>query len=139
MPCPSLWIYLFPLFSLFPDVLRLHVSTMSRGTIFVLSPSAGMLYRKSLPGTSCALHNGDPTIPPQHSTSSTSLSLRRTCTRSAHWSLLITSLSRELCFLQTVAGFTFDHTVLHFTSTECPDWGTVTPFYGSVRLFCFSD
>ena len=52
---------------------RLHVSTTSRATIFMLLPLAGTPYRKSPPETSCALHNGGLTTLSQRSTSSTSL------------------------------------------------------------------
>ena len=52
---------------------RLHVSTMSRATIFVLSPLAGTPYRKSPPETSCAPHSGSLTTLSRRSTSSTSL------------------------------------------------------------------
>ena len=52
---------------------RLHISTTSRATIFVLSPLAGTPYRKSPPKASCTLRSGGLTTLSQRSTSSTSL------------------------------------------------------------------
>ena len=116
---------------------RLHVSSMSRAMIFVLSPLAGMPYRKSPPATSCALRSGDLTTPPWRFTLLTSSSLRRKCTRSGRWSLLLKSLILELCSLQTIAVSTLDHTSNHFY------WvfrsGYCCSLIGSVLSFLFPD
>ena len=89
-------------------------------------------YRKSLPKTSC----GDLTAPSRCSTLLTSPSMRRTCTRWAHWSLLITSLILELCSLQTVAGSTSDHTSHHFWVSRS---GYCCSLLGSVLSFLLTD
>ena len=125
---------------------RPHVSSTSRATIFVLSPPAGMLHRKSLPETSCALHSGDPTIPLQCSTLLTLLSSRRTykinlLVTAHHITQTVNCASfrpRSLIKL-LVQDCRWLHFRPHSTSTGCPDRGTSTPCYGSVLSFLLSD
>ena len=85
---------------------------------------------------SCTLHSGDLT-PSQCLTLLTSPSLKKTCTRSASWSLLIMSLFREVCSLWTVADSTLDHSSHHLYWVSRS--GYCCSLVRSVLLFLLTD